>query len=112
MLERRMRPHNLLMISVVMTGCSMPNYTSEFVKPGVADAQRQADTEACWQYVLSEDGQKQASLIGAARVIGGGAIAVATEPNDGGDPRKNINNLGTYRDCMIGKGYTQQFRKE
>jgi hypothetical protein len=95
-----------------LAGCSMPNYTSEFVKPGIADAQRQADTEACWKYVLSEEGQKQAGLLRGARIIGGGAVAIATEPNDGVDPKKNINNLGIFRDCMLGKGYTQQFRQE
>lgn len=94
-----------------LSACASSPPQLEFSKVGVAQSQVQADSTACWDYALkSPAGRQNADTVNGSRILGGGIFAAANmaaeKSANNNDPRKDLGNWDTHKNCMIQKGYS------
>jgi hypothetical protein len=111
---KRARARLCAMLVALLPACAATPDQHTWVKAGVADADREKDSAACWDYALnSPEGQQKANMVKTARLIGGGPLALlvdsAESSANNGDPKKVLANQAAHNDCMAEKGYEAKF---
>lgn len=100
--------HACAMSALLLPACGGPPETN-YVKAGIADAQRDSDVNACWEYVLNTpEGRQKADTVRTARLIGGGPLALMVDASSANDPKKEAANWLVHNDCIREKGYKNQ----
>ncbi len=96
---------------IALSACATSPPQLEFSKAGVPQSQVEADAADCWNYALnSPAGRQNADMVNGSRILGGGVFAAANmaaeKSASNNDPKKDLGNWDSHKNCMTQKGYS------